>query len=187
MPRLTRIYTRSGDDGTTALGSRRRVAKDDLRIETYGTVDELNSSLGLARATELSSELDQVLARIQHELFHLGADLCIPEDEKALFQGPRIEPSHVEALEREIDRFNAGLAPLENFVLPGGSPGAAALHLARTVCRRAERLAVRLARQEPLGDSVVPYLNRLSDLLFVLAREANRQAGSGDVLWNSRL
>ncbi len=187
MPRLTRIYTRTGDDGSTALGSRRRVPKDDLRIETYGTVDELNSCLGLARASELPTELDSVLSRIQHELFHLGADLCIPREEKASFPAPEIELHHVEQLEQEIDRFNAQLLPLENFVLPGGTPGAAALHLARTVCRRAERLAVRLAREEALGDWIVPYLNRLSDLLFVLARVANHLSGRADVLWNSRL
>lgn len=187
MPRLTRIYTRTGDDGSTALGSRRRVPKDDLRIETYGTVDELNSCLGLARALGLPREIDDVVHRIQHELFHLGADLAIPPEEKPAFPAPQMEKKHVDQLEREIDRFNAALAPLENFVLPGGTTGAAALHLSRTVCRRAERLAVRLAREDVIGTWIVPYLNRLSDLLFVLARAANQLAGQPDVLWNSRL
>jgi cob(I)alamin adenosyltransferase len=160
---------------------------DDLRIETYGTVDELNSCLGLARAFGLPSQLDELLNRVQHELFHLGADLAIPTEEKNAFPAPQIEKKHVDQLESEIDRFNAVLSPLENFVLPGGTSGAAALHLSRTVCRRAERLAVRLAREEVIGNWIVPYLNRLSDLLFVLARVTNQLAGQPDVLWNSRL
>lgn len=186
MPRLTRIYTRSGDDGSTALGFGGRVAKDDLRVECYGTVDELNACLGVARAAGAPPDLDRELARIQNELFHLGADLCVPEGEKAAHPVPRIEPRHVEALEAAIDRLNVELAPLENFVLLGGTEAAAALHVARTVCRRAERLLVTLARREPVNPSALPYLNRLSDALFVFARAANGRAGRDDVLWDSR-
>lgn len=186
MPRLTRIYTRSGDDGTTALGFGGRVRKDALRVECYGTVDELNSAIGVARAAALPEELDPTLARVQNELFHLGSDLCVPEAEKALHPVPRIEPRHIEALERLIDQWNERLPPLENFVLPGGSAAAAALHLARTVCRRAERLVAALARAEPIGTLTLAYLNRLSDALFVLARAANRLAGRDDVFWDSR-
>lgn len=186
VPRLTRIYTRTGDDGTTALGFGGRVAKDALRVDCYGTVDELNSLIGMARAADLPGALDGDLARIQNELFHLGADLCVHESDKAKHPVPRIEPRHVDALEAAIDQWNQELPPLENFVLPGGTPAASALHLARTVCRRAERLVVQLTRAEPIGASVLPYLNRLSDLLFVLARSANRLAGHADVLWDSR-
>jgi cob(I)alamin adenosyltransferase len=186
MPRLTRIYTRTGDDGTTALGFGGRIAKDDLRVECYGTVDELNSCVGLARAAAPPEALEGTLARIQNELFHLGSDLCVREEDKARHPVPRIEERHVTALEHDIDRWNDLLAPLDNFVLPGGSPVAAALHLARTVCRRAERLVVALARREAVGTWTVPYLNRLSDALFVLARAANHEAGRPDVLWDSR-
>lgn len=185
MPRLTKIYTRAGDDGTTALGFGGRVAKDALRVECYGTVDELNSCLGLARAAPIPPELDGDLARIQNELFHLGSDLCVPEAEKERHPVPRIEERHVAALEALIDRWNESVPPLENFVLPGGTPAAAALHVARTVCRRAERLLVALARQEAVGPATLPYLNRLSDALFVLARAANRLGGRPDVLWDS--
>jgi len=186
VPRLTRIYTRTGDDGTTGLGFGGRVAKDALRIEAYGTVDELNSALGLALALGLPEEIAAELGRVQNELFHLGSDLCVPEAEKENHPVPRIEARHVEALEAAIDRWNERLEPLENFVLPGGGAGASALHLARTVCRRAERLLVGLARQEAVGPGTLPYLNRLSDLLFVLARAANRAEGRPDVLWDSR-
>jgi cob(I)alamin adenosyltransferase len=186
VPRLTRIYTRTGDDGSTGLGFGGRVAKDDLRIACYGTVDELNSALGLARAAAPPPEIDAPLARIQNDLFHLGADLCVPEKEKAAHPVPRIEPRHVEQLEAWIDEWNARLPALENFVLPGGTPAAAALHVARTVCRRAERRLVALVRREPVGEHDLPYLNRLSDLLFVLARAANQLAGVDDVLWDSR-
>jgi cob(I)alamin adenosyltransferase len=186
VPRLTRIYTRTGDDGTTALGFGGRLAKDALRVEVYGTVDELNSTLGLARAAAMPAEIDADLAPIQNDLFHLGSDLCVPEPEKAKHPVPRIEERHVAALEGMIDRWNEELPPLENFVLPAGTPAAAALHVARTVCRRAERLLVQLARSEPVGAWNVPYLNRLSDALFVLARAANRLAGRPDVLWDSR-
>lgn len=185
MPRLTRIYTRAGDDGSTGLGFGGRVAKDALRVECYGTVDELNSCLGAARAAAMPVELEPDLARIQNELFHLGSDLCVPEAEKERHPVPRIEERHVAALEALIDRWNESLPPLENFVLPGGAPAAAALHVARTVCRRAERLLVALARQEAVGPATLPYLNRLSDALFVLARAANRLDGRPDVLWDS--
>lgn len=186
MPRLTKIYTRTGDDGTTGLGFGGRVAKDSLRVEAYGTVDELNSAVGVARAAGLPVELARPLAAIQNELFHLGSDLCVPESEKSAHPVPRIEAQHVEALEALMDHWAERLTALDNFVLPGGSPGAAALHVARTVCRRAERLVVSLARQEPVGEWTVPYLNRLSDALFVLARAANARAGVEDVLWDSR-
>ena len=187
MPRLTKIYTRTGDDGTTALGAGQRVPKDALRIETFGTVDELNAAVGLALATGLEPGLAAELTRVQHELFHLGSDLCIPEADKAKRPVPTIEAKHVSALEALMDRMTETLGPLTNFILPGGSAGAARLHLARTVCRRAERLAVRLAREEPIGPSVVAYLNRLSDALFVMARWENKHRGVADVTWDSRL
>jgi len=186
VPRLTRIYTRTGDDGSTALGVGERVAKDDLRVACYGTVDELNSAIGVARAAALPQELDPPLARIQNDLFHLGSDLCVPETAKPERPVPTIEKRHVELLEGWIDEWNARLPALDNFLLPGGTQAAAALHLARTVCRRSERLVVALARREAVGQQVLPYLNRLSDLLFVLARTANALAGRADVLWQSR-
>jgi len=186
VPRLTRIYTRTGDDGSTALGFGGRVAKDALRVACYGTVDELNSALGVARAARLDAEIDAPLARIQNELFHLGSDLCVPEAEKERHPVPRIEARHVAALEATIDLWNERLPALENFVLPGGSEGAARLHLARAICRRAERQLVALAREEAVGEQLLPYLNRLSDALFVLARAANARAGEADVLWDSR-
>ena len=183
MPRLTRIYTRGGDDGTTALGFGGRVPKDALRVECYGTVDELNSAIGVARAAGLPAELDAALARVQNELFHLGSDLCVPEAEKEQHPVPRIEERHVAGLERLIDEWNERLPPLDNFVLPGGTTAAAALHLARTVCRRAERQAVRLMEAgEAVTPAAVRYLNRLSDHLFVAARRANAN-GADDVKW----
>ncbi len=186
MPRITRVYTRTGDDGTTSLGGGGRVAKDSARIEAYGTVDELNSQIGAALSAGLDSEIALPLATIQNELFHLGSDLCMPEEDKASTPVPRIEARHVEALEKLMDRFSERLAPLENFVLPGGSPGAAQLHVARTVCRRAERLVLALSRKEAVGPFTISYLNRLSDALFVLARAENARRGVPDVLWNSR-
>ncbi len=186
MPRLTRIYTRTGDDGTTALGFGGRVPKDDLRVDCYGTVDELNACVGVVRTAGAPPDLDRELARIQNELFHLGSDLCMPESAKEIHPVPRIEPRHVAALEAAIDRFNAESPPLENFVLPGGTAAAAGLHVARTVCRRAERLLVTLARRETVNATAAAYLNRLSDALFVFARTANRRAGRDDVLWDSR-
>ncbi len=186
MPRITKVYTRTGDDGTTALGAGQRVAKDSIRVEAFGTVDELNSHVGAAIATGLDPALVEPLRSIQNDLFHLGSDLCVPEEDKAARPVPRIESRHVDGLERLIDRLSADLPPLENFVLPGGSPGAAALHVARAVCRRAERLVVALRRREAVGGQVIVYLNRLSDALFVMARWENRRKGVADVLWDSR-
>lgn len=185
MPRLTRIYTRTGDDGSTALGSGARIGKDDLRVDCYGTVDELNALLGVA-VCQAAAPLAEPLSRIQNDLFHLGSDLCVTEAEKAARPLPRIEERHVVWLEAEIDRWNAKLPALENFVLPGGSPAAAHLHVARTVCRRAERILVALARREAVGAWALPYLNRLSDLLFVYARVDNLLNDEPDRLWNSR-
>lgn len=186
MPRLTRIYTKTGDKGDTALGAGGRLPKDDPRVEVYGTVDELSSVLGVALATGLDPRLDAELRRVQNELFHLGADLCVREEDKANRPGPRIEARHIEALERTIDELNADLPALANFVLPGGSLGGAHLHVARTVCRRAERLLVTLMRAEAVGEHTLPYLNRLSDALFVMARWENQRRGVDDVLWDSR-
>jgi cob(I)alamin adenosyltransferase len=186
MPRITRVYTRTGDDGTTSLGGGQRVAKDSPRIEAYGTVDELNSQIGAAVAAGLHETLRAPLAAIQNELFHLGSDLCILESDKAKRPAPKIEERHVHALEEQMDRLSEELPPLENFVLPGGCPGAAALHVARTVCRRAERLVIALSRGEAVGPFTVTYLNRLSDALFVMARYENMKRGVPDVLWDSR-
>jgi cob(I)alamin adenosyltransferase len=186
MPRITKVYTRTGDDGTTGLGGGQRVPKDSLRIEAYGTVDELNTQIGAALAAGLDAGLSAPLAAAQNDLFHLGSDLCILEEDKASRPVPRIEARHVDALESLMDRLSETLPPLENFILPGGSAGAAALHVARAVCRRAERLVVALGRQEPIGEHTVRYLNRLSDALFVAARYENMKKGVPDVLWNSR-
>lgn len=186
MPRITKVYTRTGDDGTTALGGGQRLPKDAARIEAYGTVDELNSVLGVALCCGLESRVDFMLRRIQNELFHLGSDLCILEADKARMPVPQIEARHVEMLEDEIDFLQKDLEPLTNFVLPGGSPGAAQLHIARTVSRRAERRLVTLSRDEPVGPHTLQYLNRLSDLLFVMSRIENRDKGVADVTWNSR-
>ena len=187
MARLTRIYTRGGDKGETSLGDGRRVAKDDLRVAAYGTVDEANAAIGVARL-HAERAADEMLGRIQDDLFDLGADLCVPRSgpkgEAAGVTALRVTAKQVERLETEIDRMNAELAPLDDFVLPGGTAAAAALHLARAVVRRAERLMVRLARKK--GESVNPhalhYINRLSDHLFVLARQANDKGGK-DILW----
>jgi cob(I)alamin adenosyltransferase len=187
MPKLTKIYTRTGDAGMTALGSRQRVSKDALRVQAYGTVDELNSALGLARALGLSDRLATVLPTIQNELFHLGSDLSFTEEDKQTFAIPEIEPRHVEALEALIDELNEVVGPLENFILPGGTPGAASLHVARTVCRRAERDVVSLSHREPVGQHVLSYLNRLSDALFVMARYENHASGRPETTWNSRM
>ena len=179
---LNRIYTRTGDKGDTALGTGKRVAKHDPRIEAYGTVDETNACVGVARLSA-SSELDLMLARVQNDLFDLGADLCVPDDGSEMAaKALRIAQSQVDRLEREIDAMNEKLQPLRSFVLPGGTAAAAQLHVARTVCRRAERLIVKLAESEPVGETAVKYANRLSDFLFVAARFANLNAG-GDVLW----
>jgi cob(I)alamin adenosyltransferase len=183
MVRLTKIYTRGGDKGETSLGDGRRVAKDDLRVEAYGTVDETNGVIGLVRlqCAELP-EIDAQLGRIQNDLFDLGADLCVPggsgKDDGAL----RIVQSQIDRLEAEIDAMNERLSPLNSFILPGGSPAAAYLHLARTTARRAERLVCALARAEDINPLAIAYINRLSDHLFVLARHANGD-GEADVLW----
>ena len=185
MVRLNKIYTKTGDDGTTALGSGGRRPKHDLRIEAYGTVDEANAAIGLVRA-ELPpefSELDALLARIQNDLFDLGAELATPDDGKPKdFEPLRIVDAQATRLEREIDALNTDLEPLRSFVLPAGSRAAAALHLARTITRRAERRMVELAAKEPVGRPAIVYMNRLSDLLFVMSRWVNKR-GAGDVLW----
>jgi cob(I)alamin adenosyltransferase len=186
MPRITKVYTRTGDDGTTGLGGGQRVPKDSPRIEAYGTVDELNSQIGVVQALGVNSGIAEPLRGIQNDLFHLGSDLCILEEDKQRLSVPRIEERHVVALERLMDSLSEELSPLENFILPGGTPSAAALHVARTVCRRAERLVLALSRREPVGEWTVTYLNRLSDALFVMARHENKRRGVGDVLWNSR-
>jgi len=183
MVRLNRIYTRTGDDGSTGLGDGTRVPKFDLRVEALGTVDEVNAAIGMARLHAQGGELDAMLARIQNDLFDLGADLCTPAPQRPLDPAPlRIIDSQVDRLEAEIDALNAALSPLNSFVLPGGSAAAAHLHLARTICRRAERLMVQLSEREKVGGAALRYINRLSDLLFVMARMAN-DAGRGDVLW----
>jgi cob(I)alamin adenosyltransferase len=187
MPRLTRIYTRKGDDGTTGLGGGQRVLKDSLRVAAYGTVDELNAAIGLAVAHGLSDRLAETLPGIQNELFHLGSDLCFLEADKVAFTLPQIEARHVEALEKLIDELNLVVGALENFILPGGTVGSAYLHLARTICRRAERDVLALGRTEPIGPFVVAYLNRLSDALFVMARYENRTSGLEEPLWNPKL
>lgn len=181
MVQLTRIYTRGGDKGKTSLASGRRVAKHDARVAAYGTVDEANALLGLARL-HCEGEVDALLARVQNDLFDLGADLATPEVERPEHPPLRIVASQVEALEAAIDRWNAALEPLKSFVLPGGSPASAWLHLARTVVRRAEREMTALAEREAINPEAVRYANRLSDLLFVLARCLN-DGGRADVLW----
>ena len=183
MPRLTKIYTKKGDAGDTSLGGGQRVPKDHLRVQAYGTVDELNSQLGVALAVGLCDRLAAVLPTIQNELFDLGSDLCFVEEDKQLYKLPQIEDRHVERLEALIDEMTAVVGPLENFILPGGSLGAAHLQVARTVCRRAEREVATLAHEEGIGVQVLPYLNRLSDALFVMARYENHQAGVPEPLW----
>lgn len=181
---LNRIYTRTGDDGTTALGSGERRAKYDLRISAYGTVDETNAAIGVARLhTAHSPDLDAMLGRIQNDLFDLGADLAVPQREGKA-ERLRVVASQVERLERDIDGLNASLAPLKSFILPGGSPAAAYLHMARTICRRAEREMVELAARpdEPVSPAAIQYVNRLSDFLFVASRAVNDN-GARDVLW----
>jgi cob(I)alamin adenosyltransferase len=188
MVKLDKIYTRAGDKGSTRLASGAPVPKWSLRVEAYGAVDETNSAIGVARlATASDLVLDPLLARVQHDLFDLGADLATPETPAPRAQSPRtealrIQHAQVERLEREIDMLNGDLAPLTSFVLPGGSPAAAHLHMARTICRRAERLIAHLASKETVNPDALSYANRLSDLLFVAARWANER-GAGDVLW----
>jgi len=179
MVRLTRIYTKTGDKGETSLGDGKRVAKYALRVEAFGTVDEANAAIGLVRL-HAKGKLDAMLARIQNDLFDLGADLCVPEGAGSTRLRLRIAEAQVTRLEREIDAMNAKLKPLESFVLPGGSAAAAHLHLARAVVRRAERLMVQLSQSEKVGDAALRYINRLSDHLFVMSRAANK---GKDVLW----
>jgi cob(I)alamin adenosyltransferase len=183
MPRLTKIYTKTGDAGTTALGGGQRVPKDAMRVQVYGTIDELNSQIGVALAVGLCPRLQETLPAIQNELFDLGSDLCFLEEDKGKYPLPQIEERHVRKLEAMIDEMLEVVGPLKNFILPGGSLGAAQLHVARTICRRAERDATTLAREEKTGAYVLPYLNRLSDALFVMARFENYQQGVPEPLW----
>jgi cob(I)alamin adenosyltransferase len=174
--RLSKIYTRTGDDGSTGLGDGSRVAKENLRVEAYGTVDETNSAIGVILGHPgLPQEIRRVLTEIQHDLFDLGGELCIPGH-------IMIKPAHVDRLESVLDGLNEGLPPLKEFILPGGGPAAAACHLARAICRRAERRCWSLARTETVSADPLKYLNRLSDLLFVMARVLAR-AGDGEVVW----
>jgi len=174
--RLSKIYTKTGDDGTTGLGDGTRVAKDSVRVAAYGTVDELNSSLGIVLAQEIPAPIREALTQIQHDLFDLGGELCIPGM-------AMVHEADVERLEQTLDGFNADLPALKDFILPGGGMAAACCHLARTVCRRAEREVVTLSRSETVRPEAVRYLNRLSDLLFVLSRVLARASGHGEVLW----
>jgi cob(I)alamin adenosyltransferase len=175
--RLSKIYTRTGDDGTTGLGDGARVPKEGLRVEAYGTVDEANSAVGVVLSHDsLAPDIRACLVDVQHDLFDLGGELCIP--------GHRIiTDAHVDRLEQQLDRFNENLPPLKDFILPGGGAAAAGCHLARAICRRAERRCWSLARVETVAPEVTRYLNRLSDLLFVLARVLARQNGGGEVFW----
>ncbi|KGM53927.1 ATP--cobalamin adenosyltransferase [Lysobacter daejeonensis GH1-9] len=175
--RLSKIYTRTGDDGSTGLGDGSRTGKDSARVNAYGTVDEANSCIGLVLASELSDDIRSLLTAIQHQLFDLGGELCIP-GHAAIFD------ADIERLEAHMDALNETLPPLKEFILPGGGEAAARCHIARTVVRRAEREAVALARVEAVRPEAVRYLNRLSDLLFVLARVLARASGHGEVLWN---
>ena len=178
--RLTKIYTRGGDAGQTSLGDGSRVSKLDLRLAAYGTVDELNAALGVVLAADVPDELHAVLERVQNELFDVGADLSVPLERDGRL---RVAQSQVDRLEEDCDRFNADLPELRSFVLPGGTPVAAGLHVARTICRRAERETLRAAEEHDLDPLTAIYLNRLSDLLFVLARAANALAGRDEPLW----
>src|SRR5580704_3952377 len=175
--RLSKIYTRTGDDGSTGLGDGSRVAKENLRVEAYGTVDETNSAVGVILGNPgLPPEIRRTLTEIQHDLFDLGGELCIPGH-------TMIKAAHVDRLEAELDGFNEGLPPLKEFILPGGGPAAAACHLARAICRRAERRCWSLARVEHVAPETLQYLNRLSDLLFVLARVLARHETGSEVIW----
>ncbi len=175
--RLSKIYTKTGDDGSTGLGDGSRVAKDSLRVEAYGTVDEANSTIGLVLASDLPADVHTLLTAVQHQLFDLGGELCIP-GHAAIFD------ADIDRLEHHLDAYNDPLPPLKDFILPGGGEAAARCHIARTVVRRAERETVALSRQEAVRPETVRYLNRLSDLLFVLARVLARASGHGEVLWN---
>ena len=175
--RLSKIYTRTGDDGSTGLGDGARVGKDSLRVTAYGTVDEANSTIGLLLAADVPDDIRDLLTTVQHQLFDLGGELCIPGH-------AAIEDADIERLEQQLDRYNDDLPPLKDFILPGGGEAAARCHIARTVVRRAERESVALSRVEDVRPQAVSYLNRLSDLLFVLARVLARASGHGEVLWH---
>lgn len=185
MVHINRVYTRAGDDGTTALGGGQRVPKDSLRIDAYGTVDETNSVIGVAVSAGLHESMRPHFFVIQQVLFNLGSDLCILEEDKKRYSVPGIEQRHIDDLEQWMDAWNEDLEPLKSFILPGGDMSAAQLHVARTTCRRAERLTIALSREEEVGPFCVPYLNRLSDLLFVASRYQSKLAGAGDILWDS--
>jgi len=180
---VAKIYTRRGDDGSTGLFGGPRVRKDDLRVSAYGDIDELNSALGVAREELPEGDLRSLLDELQSELFTLGAQLATPDAQAAPKEVPRIVQANVDRLEREIDRLTAGLPPMKNFILPGGSRAGAALHLCRTVCRRAERKVVELAETADVAPEALAYVNRLSDLLFVIARAANLRAGGREIPW----
>ena len=177
--RLSKIYTRTGDDGSTGLGDGTRVGKDSARVTAYGTVDEANSSIGVVLATQVPDDIRVLLTRVQHQLFDLGGELCIPGH-------AAITGQDVDALEQQLDHFNEHLPPLKDFILPAGGEAAARCHLARTIVRRAERETVTLARHDAVRPEAIRYLNRLSDLLFVLARVLARADGQGEVLWQKR-
>jgi cob(I)alamin adenosyltransferase len=187
MPRLTSIHTGKGDDGSTALTGGRRVSKDAPRVAAYGAVDELNAALGVVRCEAPAPRIVAILQRVQNELFHLGADLSTPEEVKAKKPVPGVEAAHVSQLAMEVAVLMEEVGPLDNFVLPGGVKTAALLHVARTVCRRAEREVVRLAREEPVNPVSVAYLNRLSDVLFAMALFENRSRGRAETYWDSRV
>jgi cob(I)alamin adenosyltransferase len=186
MPKLTKIYTRQGDQGTTKLSSGETVSKNNPRVVAYGTVDELNAQIGLAMTNRLEEITLAQLQAVQNELFHLGSDLSFTMTAGEVRAIPQIEKRHIEKLESNIDELNAQIAPLENFVLPGGTRGAAQLHVARTVCRRAEREVIALTTQEPVSPLAAIYLNRLSDLLFVMARYENHSKDIPEPIWDSR-
>ena len=186
MPKITKLYTRQGDEGSTKLSSGQTVAKNDARVKAYGIVDELNSHIGLAMAYGLETTILTYLSQIQNDLFHLGSDLSFLIEEAEPRPIPQVEERHIIRLENQIDSLNAQVRPLDNFVLPGGTKGAAQLHVARAVCRSAEREVTGLAQQEPVNLLVLAYLNRLSDLLFVMARFENHIKDVPELLWNSR-
>jgi len=176
--RLSKIYTRTGDDGTTGLGDGSRIRKDSLRVEAFGTIDELNSAIGVLIATQPHKDIVELLVDVQHRLFDLGGELCIPGTSA-------ISAEHVAAVEQALDHYNATLPPLKDFILPGGTPAGAACHMARAICRRAERRICTLAAAESVNSEAVHFVNRLSDLLFVLARAINTTGGDHETLWDS--
>lgn len=181
--RITKVYTKQGDKGYTRLGGGQKVRKDSTRIRAYGTVDELNSAIGVALSFGPVPEIEKALLQVQHQLFTIGGELCILEQDKSKWQIPRIRSEHISELELLIDRLNADLEPLQDFVLPGGTKAASFLHLARCTCRRAETLVVKLSQEDAVAEPVIQYLNRLSDALFVLARYENHKCNIGDVTW----